>query len=80
MIHSDGKIPLTGEVYVRMRIVAVLLMIVGLLVVVVAAGADSFGLSAAPNAFGYKQMLGIGIGALLVIGGFVLTIRRQPER
>lgn len=59
---------------------AILFILIGVVVTVAAAGADSFGLGAAPNAFGYKQMLGVGVGALLIIIGFVLTIRRQPER
>jgi len=54
------------------------LMIVGILIVLVAALADPLGLGRSPG-FGWRQTLGVVVGALVVAGGVYLWRRGKPS-
>ena len=54
------------------------LMIVGILTVLVAALADPLGLGRSPG-FGWRQALGVVVGALVVAGGVYLWRRGKPS-
>ena len=54
------------------------LMIVGILTVLVAALADPLGLGRSPG-FGWRQTLGVVVGALVVAGGVYLWRRGKPS-
>ena len=54
------------------------LMIVGILIALVAALADPLGLGRSPG-FGWRQTLGVVVGALVVAGGVYLWRRGKPS-
>jgi len=54
------------------------LMIVGILIVLIAALADPLGLGRSPG-FGWRQTLGVVVGALVVAGGVYLWRRGKPS-
>jgi len=53
------------------------LMIVGILIVLIAAFADPLGLGRSPG-FGWRQTLGVVVGALVIGAGLYLRRRRTP--
>lgn len=50
---------------------------VGVIVVVVAAFADPIGVGGAEDTFGWKQIVGVVIGAVVAVGGIVLAVRGE---
>lgn len=50
---------------------------VGVIVVVVAAFADPIGIGGAEDTFGWKQTIGIVLGAVLVVLGIILAVRGE---
>lgn len=51
------------------------MLVVGVLLVLLSAAADPLGLGGAPG-FGWKQMMGVALGAVLAIVG-VVSLRRR---
>jgi hypothetical protein len=47
---------------------------VGVIVVVVAAFADPIGIGGAEDTFGWKQIVGVAIGAVVAVVGIVLAV------
>ncbi len=54
---------------------AVVLLVVGGLLVLVSAAADRLGMGGAPG-FGWKQIVGVGLGVVLVVAGAASLLRR----
>lgn len=54
-----------------------IVMVVGVLVVIIAALADRLGLGRSPG-FGWRQTLGVVIGVVVLLVGFYLRRRRTP--
>lgn len=54
------------------------LMIVGILIVLISALADRLGLGRSPG-FGWRQGLGVLIGALVIAAGLYLRRRERPS-
>lgn len=54
------------------RILALIFIVVGLLLALVSAFADQAGLGAVGSGFGWKQLLGLVVGAILAVVGIVL--------
>lgn len=52
--------------------VATGLLVVGILILLVSALADVVGIGGSPNVLGYRQITGIGVGAVLAIVGVIL--------
>ena len=55
--------------------ISTVLIILGIILLVVALGADILGIGGAPG-IGYKQMIGAAAGVVLVVVGFVLSRRK----
>jgi LPXTG-motif cell wall-anchored protein len=53
------------------------LMIVGIIIVLISAFADPIGFGRSPG-FGWRQTLGVIVGALVILGGLYLRRRRKP--
>jgi hypothetical protein len=53
------------------------LMIVGVLIVLLSALADPLGLGRSPG-FGWRQTLGVIVGALVILAGLYLRRRTKP--
>lgn len=53
--------------------------VLGLAAVVISILADRIGVGAAPDVFGWKQILGSAIGLFLMAGGVMLTRRRDSQ-
>jgi hypothetical protein len=54
------------------------LVIVGILIVLISGAADPLGLGRSPG-FGWIQMLGVIVGALVIVAGFYLRRRAKPS-
>ncbi len=62
------------------KLATYILIAVGVVVVLISLGADVIGLGADPANFGWKQILGAGAGAVLVIAGiFLLRGSKSPK-
>lgn len=59
------------------RMLAIVFVIAGVLLALVSVFADQVGLGAQGSTFGWKQLLGLVLGLVLLIVGVVLL--RQPE-
>ena len=58
---------------------AIALIVLGLVVAAISGFADTLGIGD-DRGFHYRQGIGIAIGAVLVVAGIVLAIRRSRER
>ena len=61
------------------RLFGLALAAVGIVVVAVAALADQIGLGEA-DAFGWKQILGVVVGVVIAVAGFVIATRGEKHR
>jgi hypothetical protein len=59
--------------------VAVVVIVVGIVVLLVSALADVMGVGAHPLVFGYKQVIGSAVGAVLAVIGVVLYWRAGKQ-
>lgn len=57
------------------KIIAIVLLVVGIAILLVSALGDIVGLGSAPNVFGYKQVAGAAVGGIVAIVGAVLYWR-----
>ena len=57
------------------RNIGMILIVIGAIVVIVDLLADTLGIGGAPNQFGIQQIIGLVVGVVLVIVGFVLFRR-----
>lgn len=55
---------------------AVIMMVVGALLVLIAATADTLGVGGAPG-FGWKQITGVIVGVALLVGGVASLLRSR---
>jgi hypothetical protein len=58
------------------RNIGIALIVVGALLVLASLLADTIGLGAQPEVFGWRQILGAVVGAAVGIGGAVLLFRK----
>ena len=56
---------------------AVILVVFGLILAGISLLADRIGLGAQPGIVGWKQLLGAGLGVLIMISGAVLFVRAR---
>ena len=56
------------------RSLGVVVTVVGLLVLVIAAFADPLGIGGADDTFGWKQIVGVVVGAVIAVAGIVLAV------
>ena len=56
------------------RSLGVVVTVVGLLVLVFAAFADPLGVGGADDTFGWKQIVGVVVGAVIAVAGIVLAV------
>ena len=54
------------------KTISTLLLVAGIILLILSLGADMVGLGATPI-FGYKQILGSVVGAVVVIAGFFMS-------
>lgn len=52
---------------------------IGVIIVLVAALADPIGIGAEDSGFGWKQVVGVIVGALVAIAGIAISMRSQGE-
>ena len=60
------------------RILAIAFIVVGALLVLVSVLADAIGFGAPGSTFGWKQLLGTVLGAIILVAGVILL--RQPDQ
>ena len=60
------------------RILAIAFIVVGALLALVSVFADAVGLGAPGSTFGWKQLLGTVLGAIILVAGVILL--RQPDQ
>ena len=60
------------------RILAIAFIVVGALLALVSALADAIGFGAPGSTFGWKQLLGTVLGAIILVAGVILL--RQPDQ
>ena len=56
------------------RSIGFLVMGIGVVILVVAALADPLGVGGADETFGWKQIVGVVVGAIVVVAGIVLAV------
>lgn len=56
------------------RSVGVVVTAIGVVVVIVAAFADPLGIGGADETFGWKQVVGVTVGAVVVVAGIVIAL------
>jgi sulfite exporter TauE/SafE len=61
------------------RILAIAFIVIGVILAIVSALADQIGLGAPTSTFGWKQLLGLVLGILLVVAGVVLLRQGDVE-
>ncbi len=61
------------------RILAIAFIIVGALLAFVSALADQVGLGAPTSTFGWKQLLGLVLGIILIVAGIILLRQGDEE-
>jgi hypothetical protein len=62
------------------RTLGVVVVVLGLAVLALSLLADRIGLGGMPTVFGWKQILGAGVGlVLVVVGGVMLARRGAPQ-
>lgn len=55
----------------KKRTIGLVLLIVGIVVLIVSVAADAIGLGGSPG-FGYKQIVGVAVGAIVAIAGAII--------
>jgi len=56
------------------------LIVVGLIIAGISLLADTVGVGAQPGIIGWKQLLGAGVGLVMLISGVVLQARERPAK
>ncbi len=61
------------------RILAIAFIAIGVILAAVAALADQIGVGAPTSSFGWKQLLGLVVGIILVVAGIILLRQGDAE-
>ena len=61
------------------RILAIAFIIIGVILAAASALADQIGIGAPTSSFGWKQLLGLVVGIVLVIAGIILLRQGDAE-
>jgi sulfite exporter TauE/SafE len=61
------------------RILAIAFIVIGVILAIVSALADQIGLGAPTSTFGWKQLLGLVLGIILVVAGVILLRQGDVE-
>ena len=61
------------------RILAIAFIVIGVILAAVSALADSIGVGAPTSTFGWKQLLGLVFGIILVVAGIILLRQGDAE-
>ncbi len=59
------------------RTVGIVMLLFGIVIVGVSAAADPLGLGAGNVVFGPRQIVGVAIGALVIIVGLILLLKKK---
>jgi hypothetical protein len=59
---------------------SVILIVLGLALLAISLLADIVGVGAHPEIFGWKQIMGVGVGIVMVICGVVLLVTKRGGR
>lgn len=62
------------------KTIGIIVIIIGILMAAVSLLADVLGLGGDPNAVGWKQLLGAGVGILVVIVGIWFMGRKESKK
>jgi hypothetical protein len=58
------------------RNLGIAIFVIGLLVILISLLADVIGIGATGGVFGWKQILGVGIGVLVSLAGIIISRRK----
>jgi hypothetical protein len=58
------------------KILGIAFILVGVIVLIISFLADVVGIGGQSNVFGYKQIIGIAVGAVAVMAGLILLLRK----
>jgi hypothetical protein len=61
------------------RILAIAFIVIGVILAAISALADQIGLGAPTSSFGWKQLLGLVLGIILVVAGIILLRQGDAE-
>ncbi len=62
------------------KVIGYAAIVIGLILIVISVFADQIGLGAAQGIFGWKQILGTGLGVILLIVGIVFSLRPGSKK
>lgn len=68
-----------GETMSQGRILAIAFIVIGAILALASALADQLGLGAPDSTFGWKQLLGLVLGIILVVAGIILLRQGDVE-
>ena len=58
------------------KTMGLVLLVIGIVVLIVSLLADTIGIGGSASVFGFKQILGTVVGAVLAVAGLVVMIRK----
>jgi hypothetical protein len=58
------------------KIVGIAIILVGIIALIISFLADVIGIGGQINVFGYKQIIGIAVGAVALVVGLILLVRK----
>jgi hypothetical protein len=58
------------------KIAGVILIVAGIVLLLLSLTADLFGIGTSPGAFGWKQIVGVAVGAITAVVGLILALRK----
>jgi len=63
----------------NVKAVGIVLLVIGIAILVLSLIADPIGIGHGNARFGYKQILGVIVGAIVTVGGSVLILRKAKQ-
>ena len=58
------------------RNLGIAILVIGVLIILISLLADAIGIGAPGGVFGWKQILGVGVGVLVSLAGIVISRRK----
>ena len=58
------------------RNIGIAILVIGILVILISLLADVIGIGATAGVFGWRQILGAGVGVLVILAGIVISRRK----
>jgi hypothetical protein len=58
------------------RIAGIVLIVVGIILLLLSLTADLLGVGTSPGVFGWRQIVGVAVGAIAAVAGLILALRK----